>query len=215
MTIENIGLERLPNIYFKKINLEDNDEKSFKVVSELVVLDEVLDTSFVWSIDPLFSGFMKTCVIETSNIELIQQITDGVQNPHPALLKRNPLSMEDTKVHIYGFKDFLKMEDQDDKHFHLKASMPKPNETSNLTLFAFNYIDHKEISNYLQIKLTGPLQQYMGPVTSETIMSNGSLQETSVTFSKPNGDTWSGPVHQGSDAKWYSGASSQSQETME
>ena len=90
MTIENIGLEKLPNIYFKKINLEDNDTKSFKVVSELIILDELLGNSFVWSSDPLFSGFMKTCVIETSNAELIQQITDGVQNPHPSLLKKNP-----------------------------------------------------------------------------------------------------------------------------
>ena len=59
MTIENIGLERLPNIYFKKINLEDHDTKSFKVTSELVMLDELLDDSFVWSIDPLFSGFIR------------------------------------------------------------------------------------------------------------------------------------------------------------
>ena len=215
MTIENIGLERLPNIYFKKINLEDGDQKSFKVVSELIVLDEMLGESFIWSIDPLFSGFMKTCIIESSNIELIQQITDGVQNPHPSLLKANPLSMEDTNIHIFGFNDFIKMEDDDDKHFRLKATMLKPNEASNLTLFAFNYIDHEGISNFLGIKLTGPLQQYMGPVVSEVVMTNSALQETSIIFSKPNGDTWSGPVHQGSDGRFYSGASTDSEETIE
>lgn len=214
MTIENIGLERLPNIYFKKINLEDHDTKSFKVTSELVMLDELLDDSFVWSIDPLFSGFMKVCVIETSNLELAQQITDGVQNPHPTLLKSNPLSMDGTKVHIFGFKDFIKMEDEDDRHFKLQASMPKANETENLTLFAFTYIDHKEISNYLHIKLTGPLQQYMGPVVSETVMTNRTIQETSVMFDKPDGSIWSGPVHQGSDGEWYSGASSSSEESL-
>ena len=214
MTIENIGLERLPNIYFKKINLEDHDTKSFKVVSELITLDEADEGSFIWSTDPLFSGFMKTCIIETSNIELIQQITDGVQNPHPSLLKMNPLSLEETTVHIFGMKDFIKMEDEDDKHFKLKALMIRANETSNLTLFAFNYIDHKEISNYLHIKLTGPLQQYMGPVVSEVVMTNTALQETTAMFMKPNDETWSGPVHQGEDGHWYSGASSDSEESM-
>mgnify|MGYP000339038207 CR=1 FL=1 len=215
MTIENIGLERLPNIYFKKINLEDHDTKSFKVVSELIILDEATEGSFIWSIDPLFSGFMKTCVIEVTDLDLMQQITDGVQNPHPSLLKLNPLSMEGAKIHIFGFKDFIKMEDEDDKHFHLKTSLIKPNEMSNLTLFAFNYIDHKEISNYLHIKLTGPLQQYMGPLVSETVMVNRGVQETSTIFKKPNQETWSGPVHQGSDGKWYSGASINSEETVE
>ena len=214
MTIENIGIERLPNIYFKKINLEDNDERSFKVVSELLVLDEILEESFIWSIDPLFTGFMKTCVIETSNVELAQQIVDGVQNPHPSLLKSNPLAMENTKVHIFGFGDLNKKEDEDDKYFYLGTSMPKSNDTTDLTLFAFNYIDHKEISNFLQIKLTGPLQQYMGPVVSESIMTNSAIQETSNIFNKPDGDVWSGPVHQGSDGEYYSGASSESETTM-
>ena len=215
MTIENIGLEKLPNIYFKKINLEDNDTKSFKVVSELIILDELLAGSFVWSSDPLFSGFMKTCVIETSNTELIQQITDGVQNPHPSLLKKNPLSSEETKVYVFGFKDFIKVEERNNKHFRLKAVMPKRNETKNLTLFAFNYIDHEEMSNFLHIKLTGPLKQYMGPVVSENIMSNGALQESTTIFFKPNEEVWSGPVHQSFDGKWYSGASSDSEETIE
>ena len=98
MTIEKIGLERLPNIYFKKINLEDHDTKSFKVVSELVTMDEAMEGSFIWSSDPLFSGFMKTCIVETSNEDLIQQITNGVQNPHPSLLKNNPLTMMATKI---------------------------------------------------------------------------------------------------------------------
>ena len=38
MAIENVGLGKLPNVYFEKITLEDHDEKSFKICTYLMII---------------------------------------------------------------------------------------------------------------------------------------------------------------------------------
>jgi hypothetical protein len=205
MAIENVGLEKLPNIYFKKVNLLDNDVKSFKVSIEMLALDELVENSFVWSDDPLLRDFVKFALVETENQDLIQELTNGDLLPMPSLIKRSPNFDEFSKVHVFGYGDFNKKEDVDDKHFTIKAELIKRNETQNLTLFAVSYLDHQEMSNFLGIKLTGKLSQYVGSLTSEIIMSLGEIQKRSFAFKKPSGDLWSGPVHRtGND--WYSGS---------
>ena len=203
MAIEIVGLGNLPNVYFEKITLEDHDEKSFMVVTHLIVLDEIDESNFIWSNDPLISGFMKVALIETSNTELASELSEG-QNVHPTMLRSSANWGSDSKLHIYGYGDLNKSEDVDDKYFKLKAHIVKSKEASELTLFAYAYIDHKELSNYLEIKLTGLLSNYMGPVASEIVMSGGAIPKTSNIFRKANSTVCYGPVHQIGD-EWYSG----------
>lgn len=204
MAIENVGLGKLPNVYFEKITLEDHDEKSFRVVPYLIVLDELDESSFIWSNDPLLSGFMKIALISTSNPEMRDELTNG-ENVHPTMLKMSQNWDNQSMLHVYGYGDLHKSEDADDKHFKLKAPIVKPKDASELALFAYTYIDHKELSNYLHIKLTGLLSHYMGPVASEIVMNGGVIPKTLNLFRKPNKEVWSGPVHQ-IDEEWYSGS---------
>tara|TARA_R110002153_G_scaffold112432_1_gene254505 strand:- start:4926 stop:7679 length:2754 start_codon:yes stop_codon:yes gene_type:complete len=204
MTIENVGLGKLPNVYFQKINLEDGDTKSFSVLIDLIVLDEAREASFIWSEDPLFRGFMRIAVIETSNTSMISELTLG-SSPHPTRIIRSNNWDENTKIHKFGFSDLKKSEDEDDKHFKLRTVLTKPLGVRELTLFAYAYIDHQELSKHLGIKLTGLLSQYMGPVLSETVISNEMTKKTSNAFMRPNGEMWSGPVHEISKV-WYSGS---------
>ncbi len=204
MAIENVGLGKLPNVYFEKITLEDCDEKSFKICTYLMILDEVDESTFIWSEDSLMSGFMKIALVTSSDLNMIEELTNG-ENVHPSKIKSSASWNENTMVHIYGYSDFYKSEDVDDKHFKLKTSITRPNDAEELTLFAYAYIDHKELSNYLHIKLTGLLSHYMGPVASEIVMQGGVIPKTSNLFRKPNREVWSGPVHQVGD-EWYSGS---------
>jgi len=203
MAIEIVGLGKLPNVYFEKITLEDHDEKSFKVLTHLIVLDEIEESNFIWSSDPLISGFMKIALIETSNTLMISELSDG-RNVHPAMLKTSPNWNTDSKLHIYGYGDLNKSEDVDDKHFKLKTPIVKPKDASELALFVYAYIDHKELSKYLEVKLTGALSNYMGPVASEIVMSGGNIPKTSNIFRKSNSTVCYGPVHQ-IGSEWYSG----------
>ena len=204
MAIENVGLGKLPNVYFEKITLEDHDEKSFRVVPHLIVLDELDESSFVWSNDALMSGFMKIALVSTSNPAMRDELTNG-ENIHPTMLKMSQNWDNQSMLSIYGYGDLHKSEDIDDKHFKLKVPIVKPKDAAELSLFAYAYIDHKELSNYLHIKLTGLLSHYMGPVASEIVMAGGVVPKTTNLFRKPNGEVWSGPVHQ-IDEEWYSGA---------
>jgi hypothetical protein len=203
MAIENVGLGKLPNVYFEKITLEDHDEKSFRVVPHLIVLDELDESSFVWSNDALMSGFMKIALISTSNPAMRDELTNG-ENVHPIMVRKSQNWDHQSMLSIYGYGDLHKSEDIDDKHFKLKVPIVKPKDASELALFAYAYIDHKELSNYLHIKLTGLLSHYMGPVTSEIVMGGGVMPKTTNLFRKPNGEVWSGPVHQ-IDEEWYTG----------
>lgn len=206
MAIENVGFGKLPNVYFEKITLEDHDEKSFRVVSHMIILDELDDANFIWSTDPLMSGFMKIALISTSNPDMANELTNG-ENIHPTMLKMSQNWDTQTMLYTYGFGDLNKSEDIDDKHFKLKTSIISREDASELTLFAYAYIDHKELSNYLHIKLTGALSHYMGPVASEIVMNNAIIPKTSNIFRKPDRTAWSGPVHQISN-EWYSGGES-------
>lgn len=199
MTIEEIGLERLPNVYFKKIILETKDDKSNEVIVEVVLKDDVVDSKYVWSDDQIISSFFKVCLISSSDDNLNDRITNGVQSPHPSYLKG-------VDRHFFGIKEFAMTESNRQRHFSLKTKISFSKQEPNLVLFAFVFLDHKEISNFLSIKLTGNLQSYMGPVASEIVLSGGSAQETSFMFKKPDNSIWSGPVHQRSDGEWYSGA---------
>lgn len=205
MAIENVGLGNLPNVYFEKITLEDHDEKSFKVVANLIILDKIYDSSFVWSNDHLMSGFMKIALISTSNPLMRDELTDG-ENIHPSMVAKSENWDSESMIHIFGYGDLHLSEDIDDKHFKLKAPILKPKAATELALFAYAYIDHKELSNYLHIKLTGLLSHYMGPVASEIVMEGGFIPKTSNLFRKPDREVWSGPVHQIGE-EWYSGPS--------
>jgi len=212
MAIEQVGLEKLPNIYFKKIDLYDNDLKSFKVSLGLIIVDESVNNSFVWSDDPLIKNFMKFAIIETSNRSLVGELTDGSQSAHPDILKKSSNFDSSSRIHIFGYGDLIKREDADDKQFSLNVSFTKSNETQDLTLFALTYLDHKELSNFLNIKLTGSLASYSGSLTSERVMTDGQVQRLSNALFRPNGELWPGPVHKnGND--WYSG-SQQSEDSI-
>jgi hypothetical protein len=205
MSIENVGLEKLPNVYFRKINLIDNDTESFSVSLDVLILDEHSENNFIWSTDPIMRSFLRVAIIETSSPILKSKLTSAVISPNPYSIIKDPSFDGQSKVYTFGFGDMGKVEDLDDKYFTIKTKLVKPNDTQELSLFALTYIDHKELSNFLDIKLTGALSNYSGPLTSETIISSGTIQRTSNAFIKPDALVWAGPVHQTGN-KWYSGS---------
>ena len=77
MSFDFVGLENLPNVYFEKIELYDNDDLTFKMKTSLLLQDEVYNSSFIWTDDPLMFDYLKVGVICTSNVDLISRISNG------------------------------------------------------------------------------------------------------------------------------------------
>lgn len=205
MSFEFVGLENLPNTYIKKISISDDSDKAFVLSIDTLLIDQSTDGSFVWSTDPLLFDYLRIGLVATSNLQLINKISEGLISPHPSVLSKSDY-MEGTEIDIFSPKQMKLVRDSSTKRYHKRSSFKKPSETSDVTLFAFSYIDAKELSRDLRIALTGPLMDYCGPITSENIIVGGSIQETSYLYEKRDGSVWSGPVHQAADGTWMGGS---------
>ena len=207
MSYDFVGLENMPNAYVEKISLSNNNDQTFRVDVDVLLLDEVFENFFVWSDDHLIYDYTRVAIIATSNQSLIDGISEGTINPHPSMLRRQSNLMEETHILTTSPKQTTMTSDADTRRYAQKMSLLVPVNTSTMTLFAFTYIDTQELSNTLRIALTGPLANYMGSVTSEHVLVNGIIQRTTFLYRETSsGEIWSGPVHQRSDGRWMGGS---------
>lgn len=191
MSFDFVGLENLPNVYIEKIWLYDN-----KVDVSLLLIDEVYENFFVWSEDALIYDYLKVALVATSNSQLISGITEGSINPHPKMLKSNRDLMMGTQIITASPKSMILTRDMDTKRYRTTISSMIVENTNDLTLFAFTYIDAQELSNALRIALTGPLSYYYGSVTSENVLVDNSKPATTFIYREDEtGEIWSGPVN--------------------
>jgi len=206
MSFDFVGLENLPNVYFEKIELYDNDDLTFKVKTSLLLQDEVYDSSFIWTDDPLMFDYLKVGVICTSNIDLISRISNGEINAHPAVIRRDRALMSGTHIQSVSVKEMMSKADFNTRRYKGQVSFLKSLSDDSVVLFAFTYIDTMELAKTLRIKLTGPLNYYYGSVVSEDVFRAGVLEEATYVYRKADGMIWKGPVHQDSDGNWMTGS---------
>ena len=195
-----VGLENLPNTYIKKITISDS-----KIDVELLMHDVQQDGFFVWSDDDLIFDYLKVAIIATTNSQLIDGISSGQFSPMPRVIRRGPF-MSDTTIIEIPAKNFMRTSARNRRRFYKKESLPVPEDTIQMTLFALAYIDTQELSNALRIVLTGPLSQYHSAVASDHVIAEGQTQQTTYLYKETSGETWKGPVHQRSDGRWMGGS---------
>lgn len=195
-----VGLENLPNTYIKTITLGD-----VNIDVELLMHDVERDGFFVWSDDHLIFDYLKVAIIATSNQQLITGITSGQFSPMPRVIRRGPF-MSDTTIIEIPVKNFMRTNARDRRRFYKKESLPVPENTTQMTLFALAYIDTQELSNALRIVLTGPLSQYHSAVASDHVIDGNQIQQTTYLYKETSGETWKGPMHQRSDGRWMGGS---------
>ena len=191
MSNELVGLESLPNCYITRITLDDNSTKSFTCSVSLEVFDALEGNKTIWSYSPLFSDFLKVALIETQNINLADQLTQGFISPLPSKLTKSVFFDDTTKIHNISLKEFRRS----DNTYMKKVRFNVPNDTQNLSVFAFCYIDTKALSDYLKLDMTGKLSNYYGSMSSERILVSANTVKSAVVFYKPDNTIWTGPVH--------------------
>ncbi len=192
-----VGLENLPNAYIEKITVSNNNRFNSKISVELSMHDIEKDGFFVWSDDDLIMSYMKVAVIATSNQQLINGITSGTFSPLPNIIRRGPF-MTDTSIIEIPAKKFKKVNNRRSitRKFYRKESILVAEDTPQMTLFVFAYVDSEELSKALRITLTGPLKQYYGAIKSENVFVGGQIQQTSFLYKERDGTVWSGPIHE-------------------
>lgn len=206
MSFDFVGLENLPNVYFEKLELHDNDGTTMKVVAKTIVLDEVDEVSFVWSDDPLMLDYSKVAVVCTTNLELIAKMSNGEIIPHPSVIRAQRELMNGTEIRSTSIKEMTITTDIDSRRYRGTFDFLKPLGSDSVALFAFTYVDMLELSKSLRIKLTGPLNYYSGAVVSEDLLRGGTIEEITYVYRKSDNTIWKGPIHQDADGRWMTGS---------
>ena len=205
MSYDFVGLENLPNVHIEKITLRNNDQDSFMADVNILLMDEVFESFYVWSDDPIIHDYLRVAVIVTTNDRLIEDLSNGTRIPTPSALRRTPL-MIGTKILTTSPKESIVTKDMNTRRYSKKLSFKMPINTFKATLFAFTYIDSNEMSKDLEVALTGPLKDYYGSVVSENIIVDGSAEKSTFIYRTTDGAIWAGPVHQMFDNNFMAGS---------
>lgn len=195
MSTELIGLENIPNVYIEKIILSNSTEQEIFVNINLELYDKLPSQSPVWSRNEMFTPFLKVCLIQTSDLSLSDQLTQGRTSPVPKkLFASNGFDRAKTHFQTYSIKQFSTSTFEGNTVFKIKTSFRTP-EQQNLSVFAFCFLDTDQVSKNLNIDLTNMLDDYYGAVTSEKVFIGGQTPKTSVFYISPDNTIYTGPVH--------------------
>ena len=195
MASQLVGLENIPNVYITKINLEDNNTQTFNANVFLQIDDRKENGQYVWSSEETFFNFLRVGLIKTSDFDLVSALTNGIQSPHPYKLVNSPFYNSKTTLEIFSIRDFYEVSNEFGKEYHIKSSSLINFQESDLTVFAFCYLDTVGLGNLFEIELSGELKQYFGALTSEKILENQIVVPLTNIFLNPNSTVWTGPVH--------------------
>jgi hypothetical protein len=173
MASQLVGFENIPNVYITKINLVDNNTQTYQTNVFLEIDDKAENGRFIWSSEEIFLNYLKVGLIITSNSDLVQQITVGLQSPLPSEVAQSPFYDEKTTIQTLPVREFMNSTEESYKTYRKKASFLSPFGQKNLTIFAVCYLDTVGLENLFEINLGGSLKQYFGALTSEKILENG------------------------------------------
>jgi len=186
MASEIVGLGRVPSVYISKISLSDNNTTSFNVTVNMELMDLVSSGDFLWSNDSLFYNFLRIGVITTSNTNLNDSLKSGTLSALPQEIKKSPYYDDTTRVKVMSLSELRLAKTTTSKRFYGKSTTSIPHATKNYFVYVYAFIDTVAISQDLQIDMSGGLKNYCGPLKSEVVYSNGTLQQTTSLFLKPD-----------------------------
>lgn len=190
MSIYDVGVESLPNAYINKIKLTTDDGTTYRVLIEPVMFDserrswrgrsELLNMKIRYVLvhdynNTNYSGFTTALNAGSTVLDQFTSTTDSYM-----VIDLPPPVWEGTMENGYFPLTTL-------TPFSL-GGLPITL-TNNITIYAATYLD--------DINFTNPaLNVFYGPMTSELILRNGSVNRVSGYFYFPDtNEEYSGPVH--------------------
>lgn len=195
MASQLVGLENIPNVYITKINLEDNNTQTFSTDIFLQIDDRKENGQYIWSSEETFFNFLRVGLIKTSDSNLVSALTNGIQSPYPSELVKSSFYNSNTTLEVFSIREFFETPNEFGKEYHKKSSSLINLQETDLTVFAFCYLDTVGLGNLFEIELSGELKQYFGALTSEKILKNNAVVSLTNIFLNPNSTVWTGPVH--------------------
>jgi hypothetical protein len=207
MTTSFVGLENLPNVYFRDISISSingvkGQQKFSRVEVTLVVKDTKIDDKFQWANDDLLNTYLNVKILQSMNKDFTNEITTGQYTLH-AFDYQNSSNYDENTI-----KTALKrIRPQDDPEMYLVGD----NVYEFQYKFSFDIQDTMliDVAYFASITLNldmlgtdfsadfnqNEIKYFQGPISSEKVFVDGTLQTKTNVFYLPDNQIWSGPVH--------------------
>ena len=216
MLLKEIGLENLPNLYVRSIDIYGTDNTEGSIIMETVITcrDVKKDGRFQWFDNPIFKNFVNISMLISSDNNISSNVTNGLLTlnktdifrgydntdkkislniksvksaTEPKIIKLDQNNVEVYEI-VYKFSNIIKMPIND---LYMFVAMTLATEDIQRN---FN-LDSTEI-NY---------KYYQGPISSELVFKAGKTNKQAFYFTNLNGKIWTGPVHKHNN-KYMAGA---------
>lgn len=207
MTTSFVGLENLPNVYFRDISISsindvEGQQKFSRVEITLVVKDTTVDGKLQWSSDDLLNSYLDIKIIQSMNQDFTNEMTSGQYTLYDFDYKNSVNYDENT---IKSIKKRLRPQAAPE------AYLVENNIYEFEYKFSFDILDSMlvDVSYFAAIIVnlemmgtdfsadfsSSEIRYYQGPITSELIFVDGVLQTKTNVFYLPDNQVWAGPVH--------------------
>ena len=202
-----VGLENLPNVYFRDIDISSlngvEGEQRFTTINiKLVVKDTKVDGKFQWVEDDLLNTYLNVTLVQSLDKNFTEQLTNGEYTLNAFDYRSSPNYSQETVMSMVkrlrpqsspemSFVGNNMYEFQYDFSFDIKES-----DLNDVAYFAALTVDHDTLSVDYKADLdNGQIKFLQGPISSEKVFVDGALQSKTNIFFLPDNRIWSGPVH--------------------
>ena len=202
-----VGLENLPNVYFRditisSINAVEGQQQSSKIEIKLVVKDTKENGSFQWADNDLLNTYLNVTLVQTLDKNFTQQLTNGQYTLNSFDFKASPDYDHSTTTRLIKM---LRPEGDPEMYavgngmyeFEYNFSFEiKDEDLIDVAYFAALTIDQAMLgADYMANFDNSEIRYFQGPISSEKIFVDGALQTNTKVFYLPDNTIWSGPVH--------------------
>jgi hypothetical protein len=204
MTTSFVGLENLPNVYFRDISvLTISDQlQSLKVDIKLIVKDTKIDGNFQWVNNDLLNTYLNIKIVQSLDKDFTGEISNGIYTLQ-AFDYRKSANYEPDLVN----EQLMRLRVKDDPELYAVGDDVYEFEYS----FSFNVVASNiaDVAYFacisLDVETLGvdfsanfdeeQIKYFQGPISSEKVFVDGALQTKTNVFYLPDNKLWSGPVH--------------------
>tara|TARA_Y100000593_G_C4316326_1_gene341054 strand:- start:758 stop:1417 length:660 start_codon:yes stop_codon:yes gene_type:complete len=185
MSIYDVGVENLPNVYITRIQV------SLTEIKVTCLLKDNKERSSWRGRQQMSNLKVKVLLVNDSSAEVYEEITSGLNNGTKSLFeyKASFISHFMKTESAEGFNLLQGNTEGKEENHYLKSFIFNNPATNNVLVYAACYIDGLQFENEV-------FNKFYGPMVSEYIYRNGQLNTSSGYFYFPEtNEEYGGPVH--------------------
>ena len=200
MSVQEVGLENLPNCYISNIEIYNGGRVNNKYSITVSIKDIKQYGSWTWYDEKQLYDNMQLIVVLSENESFNSDVESGsivltrkTMNRYRRGLRYNVVNVKKK----WDLKKIIKKETENGvvHTFSFDFNMLAKKSAQNLKVYAALFINTSEFSANNAVDLHSRSIVYGGPVASETIKTNGKLNTSTMLLTKPDGSVHIGPYH--------------------